>query len=608
MLKVLDKTLTPKVSRADMSVLRNDLPLKKEFVITVPLTDLQKKAYSLYVRSMKETAVAKTKSGDIQNSTIWHWLTMLSLICNHPKCFDTKIRDRKDEARKDTVEDAPSPGDDNDNNRVLLDINAPAWKIGVSQKLVDDATKLFREEAPDLESVDLSYKVQILCQILDASNLVGDKTLVFTSSIPTLDYLELLCKKQGRVYARLDGKTPMDKRQGMSKRFNTGNTDVMLISTTAGGLGLNLPGANRVIIFDFKFNPIMEEQAVGRAYRIGQKKPTFVYRFVAGGTFEDHIHNKTVFKMQLAKRVVDKKTPVAYATRNLSEFLFEPREVEQTDLSKVEGVDPSVLNKILARQRKSTTICKIVEDDTFEKDDEDKLTAEEEKEATRLFKEETMRRTDPAKWQELQAKRTQRAYEASVRAQQEAEQRFRAQRQTQQNSYQQVHQHAHQQAQQAQRVGGPAVNHIMADPQPQSNPQPANSETLSNPQTGIVKTADGRVDPQKKQAAVSIPQPGRSEPSTPGPLAAPSPNPLQALGPVGDQIPKPGNQRPVSATKDKRTEMRSPSLGVGPSRAETPSRAVKPTEQDFPSDSVNKPKINVSIPACTKENTISNLN
>ncbi|KAL4980202.1 P-loop containing nucleoside triphosphate hydrolase protein [Aspergillus desertorum] len=82
---------------------------------------------------------------------------------------------------------------------------------------------------------------------------------------------------------------------------------VYLISTRAGGLGLNITGANRVIIFDFSFSPIWEEQAVGRAYRLGQQKPVFVYRFSAGGTFEEIIHEKATYKTQLGIHVVDKR-------------------------------------------------------------------------------------------------------------------------------------------------------------------------------------------------------------------------------------------------------------------------------------------------------------
>jgi len=84
----------------------------------------------------------------------------------------------------------------------------------------------------------------------------------------------------------------------------------------AGGLGLNLQGANRVIIYDFSFNPSWDEQAVGRAYRLGQKRPVFVYRFRTGGTFEV-IYNKAVFKTQLFLRLMDKKNPMSHASKSV---------------------------------------------------------------------------------------------------------------------------------------------------------------------------------------------------------------------------------------------------------------------------------------------------
>ena len=74
MLGVLKEDLAPKVHRADMSVLRNDLPPKKEFVITVPLTEIQRKAYAIYVRSMiAGSAYSRTKAGEVKQTTIWHW-------------------------------------------------------------------------------------------------------------------------------------------------------------------------------------------------------------------------------------------------------------------------------------------------------------------------------------------------------------------------------------------------------------------------------------------------------------------------------------------------------------------------------------------------------
>ena len=418
MLGVLKEDLAPKVNRADMEVLRNDLPPKKEFVITVPLTTLQRKAYSLYVESMTSGSATRTKAGEVHQTTIWHWLTILSLLCNHPNCFKAKLNERKEDARKEIAASGASTSRDvtDEDEVATADLNEPIWKVGVSQDLINAETKLFNEEASDLNSIELSYKTKILCQILDASKAAGDKVLVFSQSLPTLNFLERLCRNQHRKIARLDGSTQMSKRQSLTKAFNGGDTEIYLISTTAGGLGLNLPGANRVIIFDFKFNPIMEEQAVGRAYRIGQKKPVFVYRFVAGGTFEDSVHNKAVFKMQLASRVIDKKNPVAWAKRKLGDFLFEPKDVEQKDLSEFRGMDPKVLDKILASQSKQSTIRAIVQSDTFERDDEDGLTVEEQNEVKQLLSDEQLKRSNPRAWHEKQMKIQQAEFARQAKA------------------------------------------------------------------------------------------------------------------------------------------------------------------------------------------------
>ena len=410
MLGVLKADLDPKVHRADISVLRNDLPPKTEFVITVPLTDLQSKAYSIYVQEMvNRGSYATTKDGEIAQTTIWHWLAILSLLCNHPLCFNRKLHERKDEAKNDlgAKHKAVVVSQDNTDQEEVIaaELNEPIWKVGVSETLVAAVAKLFESEGSQLNAIHLSNKVTVLCQILDASKAAGDKVLVFSQSIPTLDYLAQMCHSQGRKIARLDGKTPTSTRQDGVKKFNAGATEIFLISTNAGGLGLNLPSANRVVIFDFKWNPISEEQAVGRAYRIGQTKPVFVYRFIAGGTFENSIHNKTIFKMQLASRVVDKKNPIARASRKISDFLFEPKNVEQMDLSEFEGVDPDVLDKILATQSQKSTIRAIVQSDTFERDDDDKLTPQEQQEVNQILSETSFKRRDPQGYKAMLAKR-----------------------------------------------------------------------------------------------------------------------------------------------------------------------------------------------------------
>lgn len=398
MLEVLKEDISPKVSRADSSVLKNDLKPKIEFIITVPLTDLQHKAYTIYVQSMLESPLDLnhiTESGKLRQTTLWSWVGILALLCNHPICFKNKLAERKNKA---DIENKTRRARIASNGEADEDIVVPS---DISQALISQVANLFDGYGPETESPNDSYKTKILVQILDASRKVKDKVLIFSTTIATLDYLENLCIDTKRKYGRLDGSTPMAKRQGLTKEFNTGETEVYLISTTAGGLGLNLYGANRVIIFDFKWNPINEEQAVGRAYRLGQKKPVYVYRFIAGGTFEEKLHNKAVFKKQLASQLVDKQHILAKAKREKGEFLFIPKHVEQKDLSNVRGMDPFVLDKILDSQSDTPSIRDIIMTDTFNRKGDDNLTAEERKEVRQLLQDEKLKRSDPAAYHAL---------------------------------------------------------------------------------------------------------------------------------------------------------------------------------------------------------------
>ncbi|RAH44738.1 putative SNF2 family helicase/ATPase [Aspergillus brunneoviolaceus CBS 621.78] len=387
-LNVLKEILEPKINRADISVLAGSLPPKVEFVITVPLTDVQQAAYNSYVRSILEGRC------DVNRMEILSWLAVLGLCCNHPVCFRDKLQSRFNDAQKidkrlEGFEKAP--GDE------------PISQLGLDLTKLQNEQEQIYSAVPNIEAIELSHRARILHKIINESVRVGDKVLVFSHSIPTLNYVEVILSRSGWRYCRLDGQTPVSQRQGAVKRFNGNSPELIyLISTRAGGLGLNIPGANRVIIFDFTFNPVWEEQAVGRAYRLGQKKPVFVYRFLSGGTFEEVMYNKAVYKTQLAFRVVDKKNPVRWASKKLGEYLFPVKNVPQTDVSEYIGKDPEVLDKILERDARSkeSIIRKIGLTETFQKEDNDKLTEEEKREALEVITDERLKREDPAAWQE----------------------------------------------------------------------------------------------------------------------------------------------------------------------------------------------------------------
>ena len=383
-LKLLSDDLAPKIHRADITVLKGDLPSKTEFLITVPLTDLQKQCYEMYVDSV----LRKTgQDGKVSESTLWGWLAILGLVCNHPAAFKKKLEEREAKFREavaslDTTDAVGRPLDVS-----LASVGLPSAMIESQKGLLENAS-----ESTPISATDLSNKMKIFDAILAQSMAVGDKLLVFTLMIPMLDYLEEHLQATKVRYMRLDGKQAVSGRQEKVKMFNEGDYNIYLISTRAGGLGLNIQGANRVIIFDFGFNPQWEEQAVGRAYRMGQKKAVFVYRFVAGGTYEKIVLDKAVFKTQLASRVVDKKNPIRHTARDARDYLFHPKVLEQEDLSEYLGKDPKVLDSILENETFSGCITSLKLTETFQQEDTENMTADEIKETNRMM---ALKRKDP---------------------------------------------------------------------------------------------------------------------------------------------------------------------------------------------------------------------
>lgn len=377
MLQVLKETVASKVNRATVkSCLAQDLPQKFEFVITVPPTPLQRTLYNLYIDGLSESGMVMPVGKKMLQSQTFSIVNDLTLICNHPYSFYSKVKDVKRQPEKHRV----FP-------RQILE--AALKKVDHFQSAMDPS---------------LSLKVEHMVTILDESRAVGDKVLVFSQSLLTLDYLDKLLKLQKRRVCRLDGSTSIDQRQEKIKDFNVGNQEVYLISTTAGGVGLNIQGANRVVIFDSKWNPVNDQQAIGRAYRLGQTKKVFVYYLMVAGTVEEALHSKSVFKTQLASRIVDKKNPISWGSRNTS-LVRRIQEVEQEDLGTFAGKD-RILDRLieLPRGPGGVAITKIVSTDTFEEEDVNtNLTAEERRQAESLVLMNRLRQTDPEEYERRKA-------------------------------------------------------------------------------------------------------------------------------------------------------------------------------------------------------------
>jgi len=159
-----------------------------------------------------------------------------------------------------------------------------------------------------LGSPEACGKMQVLLPLLRHWRRKGVKVLVFSRSTRLLDILEACLWQQGisPQVLRLDGGTPPAQRQKLVDEFNTSSTrGIFLISTRAGGVGLNLTGASVVVIFDPDWNPFSDLQAQDRSFRIGQTRVVEVYRLLGAGTIEEQVYMRQVWKQQLASTAID---------------------------------------------------------------------------------------------------------------------------------------------------------------------------------------------------------------------------------------------------------------------------------------------------------------
>jgi SNF2 family DNA or RNA helicase len=141
----------------------------------------------------------------------------------------------------------------------------------------------------------------VLNQLLLSFTSKGLKTLVFSSKTQVLDIVQKLVKAQGWAFCRLDGSTSAERRTQQVRQFQSSDpVPIFLLSTGAGGLGITLTAATRVVIFDFSWNPSSDNQAIDRSYRIGQTEEVEVYRLVAKGTIEEMKYLRQVYKDQVS--------------------------------------------------------------------------------------------------------------------------------------------------------------------------------------------------------------------------------------------------------------------------------------------------------------------
>ncbi|NAP01625.1 helicase SNF, partial [Halomonas sp. MG34] len=152
-----------------------------------------------------------------------------------------------------------------------------------------------------------SAKLEQLKRLVEESRLAGRRVLVFSQFTQMLSIIGKELSQEGIPYFYLDGQTPSEERVDRCNRFNEGERDMFLISLKAGGTGLNLTGADTVILYDSWWNPAVEQQAADRAHRIGQQNAVQVIKLVARGTIEEKMNELQERKKQLIEAVIDPK-------------------------------------------------------------------------------------------------------------------------------------------------------------------------------------------------------------------------------------------------------------------------------------------------------------
>ncbi|XP_073918736.1 transcriptional regulator ATRX isoform X2 [Castor canadensis] len=470
---ILYEMLAGCVQRKDYTALTKFLPPKHEYVLAVRMTAIQCKLYQYYLDHLTGVGNSSESGRGKAGAKLFQDFQMLSRIWTHPWClqldyiskenkgyFDEDSMDefiasdsdetsmslssddytkKKKTKGKRGKKDSSSSGSGSDNDVEVIkvwnsrsrgggegNVDETGNNPSVSLKLEESkATSTSNPSSPapdwykdfvtdaDAEILEHSGKMVLLFEILRMAEEIGDKVLVFSQSLISLDLIEdflelasrektedkdkpLIYKGEGKWlrnidYYRLDGSTTAQSRKKWAEEFND-ETNVrgrlFIISTKAGSLGINLVAANRVIIFDASWNPSYDIQSIFRVYRFGQTKPVYVYRFLAQGTMEDKIYDRQVTKQSLSFRVVDQQQVERHFTMNeLTElYTFEPDLLDDPNSEKKKKRDTPMLPKdtILAELlqiHKEHIVGYHEHDSLLDHKEEEELTEEERKAA-----------------------------------------------------------------------------------------------------------------------------------------------------------------------------------------------------------------------------------
>ncbi|MCO5600743.1 hypothetical protein L7F22_054858 [Adiantum nelumboides] len=274
------------ILRRTAAINKRYLPAKTEYLVFCRLQPVQVSLYETFVRSQFVTKLFLTETSAANVLTA---IGILRKLCNHPRLVVDDISKKGLESSLQhcsyTEDFAPVQSDE-----------GSASPLSVLTQY----------------AASLSGKLDCLCALLSAtfetaSTDPAGKVVVVSNFTQTLNFVQGLCEHKGWKWLRLDGATLVADRQTLVDRFNSGfgGERVFLLSSKAGGMGLNLVGANRLILFDPDWNPATDAQAMARIWREGQRKAVIIYRLFATGSIEEKIYQRQMVKGEIAATVED---------------------------------------------------------------------------------------------------------------------------------------------------------------------------------------------------------------------------------------------------------------------------------------------------------------
>lgn len=300
----LHKVLQPFLLRRLKKDVEKDLPDKTEKVIKCKFSALQARLYKQMVTHNK-IAVSDGKGGKAGARGLSNMIMQLRKLCNHPFVFDE-------------VENQMNPT--NTSNDLL-------WRT--------------------------AGKFELLDRVLPKYKATGHRVLMFFQMTAIMDIMEDFLRFRGLQYLRLDGTTKSEDRSDLLKAFNAPDSPyfMFLLSTRAGGLGLNLQTADTVIIYDSDWNPHQDLQAQDRAHRIGQKNEVRILRLVSSNSVEEKILERARYKLDMDGKVIqagrfDNKSSETDRDAMLRTLL---ESADMAETGEQEEMDDEELNLILAR-------------------------------------------------------------------------------------------------------------------------------------------------------------------------------------------------------------------------------------------------------------------